>query len=248
MSTLLLDSRPLVVLPELACAIGLNEAIVVQQVHYWLEINRKNRHNFKDGRYWVYNSFQEWQKQFPWWPVVTIKRIIGSLEKKGILMAGNYNTAKFDRTKWYSIDYDKLHSILPSYQNDTMESIKMTTPIPETNITEIKDNGNNGTMVSTDKSVSTVTIDELDADVSGFIRWYFDYYQSMTGERHPPIRTSQKKRIHSVLKDFCLEYCIESDGLQAMAEAFFNVGSSDHNINHFATAGILENRFYEELY
>lgn len=30
MSTLLLDSRPLLVLPELACAIGLNEAIVVQ--------------------------------------------------------------------------------------------------------------------------------------------------------------------------------------------------------------------------
>lgn len=33
-----------------------------------------------------------------------------------------------------------------------------------------------------------------------------------------------------------------------MAEAFFDVESSDHNINHFATAGILENRFYEELY
>ena len=37
MSRLLLEDEPLVVLPKLATVIGLNEAIILQQLHYWLE-------------------------------------------------------------------------------------------------------------------------------------------------------------------------------------------------------------------
>ena len=105
-------------------------------------------------------------------------------------------------------------------------------------------------MGQSDKSYrpSGVCLDEEDIAISNFIKWYFEFYRTMTGEMHPPIKTTQKKRVHSVLKDFCHEYCIESDGLQAMAEAFFDVEGSDHKINHIATEGILENRFYEELY
>ena len=36
MSKMIIDDRPLMVLPKLATAIGLNEAIVLQQIHYWL--------------------------------------------------------------------------------------------------------------------------------------------------------------------------------------------------------------------
>lgn len=140
MGSLLLDNYPLIVLPELACAVGLNEAIILQQIHYWIEHNRKNKHNFHDGRYWVYNSYSEWQKQFPWWTVITIKRTIGSLEKMGLLVSGNFNASKMDRTKWYSINYEKLKSLFPSYQNDTMESIVLTQPIPETTKTYKEDN------------------------------------------------------------------------------------------------------------
>lgn len=246
MSTLLLDSRPLLVLPELACAIGLNEAIVVQQIHYWVEHNKRSRTNFRNGYYWTYNTYAEWEKQFPWWSGRTIRRILKGLESSNIVITGKYNNAGFDQTKWYRLNYDKISEKVPSVQNGQMEMSSMDNPIPETK-PEIK-NGNNGIVASTDKSVPAITIDELDVGISDFIRWYFDYYQSITGEQHPPIKTAQKIRVHSVLKDFCQEYCIESDGLQAMAEAFFDVGSSDHNINHFATAGILENRFYEELY
>ena len=35
-SKLLIDEPPLQVLPSLALKIGLNEAIILQQVHYWL--------------------------------------------------------------------------------------------------------------------------------------------------------------------------------------------------------------------
>ena len=41
MSKLLINEQPLQVLPSLAEAIGLNQAIALQQVHYWLENARK---------------------------------------------------------------------------------------------------------------------------------------------------------------------------------------------------------------
>lgn len=105
---LLLDSRPLVVVPELAVAIGLAEAIILQQIHYWLEINRREERNYRDGYTWTYNSVVEWQKQFPFYTTKTIQRTITKLENQGILISRLYNKENFDRTKWYRIDYTAL--------------------------------------------------------------------------------------------------------------------------------------------
>lgn len=105
MSDLLINEPPLQVLPSLACAVGLNEALILQQFHYWLQ--RSN--NVKDGHKWIYNSYQEWRKQFPFWKSKnTLISAIKHLEDMGILISGNYNKAKFDKTKWYRIDYEKL--------------------------------------------------------------------------------------------------------------------------------------------
>lgn len=58
---LLIDDQPLQVLPELAKAIGLNEAIFVQQLHYFLNISK---HKYED-RIWIYNTIDEWCEIFP---------------------------------------------------------------------------------------------------------------------------------------------------------------------------------------
>ncbi|MFG6173832.1 DnaD domain protein, partial [Staphylococcus aureus] len=116
MNKLLIDDYPIQVLPKLAELIGLNEAIVLQQIHYWLN-NSKHKY---DGKTWIFNSYTEWQKQFPFWSLITIKRTIYSLEKQNLLLIGNYNKAKFDKTKWYSINYQTIEGMIrPSYQNDT---------------------------------------------------------------------------------------------------------------------------------
>jgi hypothetical protein len=116
---LLFNEPPLVISPTLAIEIGLNEAIILQQLHYWLQ---KSEH-FYEGRRWIYNTYQQWVEQFPFWSEKTIKRTITSLESKGYVITGNFNKAGFDRTKWYSIDYDLLNrpKVLvsrPSGQND----------------------------------------------------------------------------------------------------------------------------------
>lgn len=107
MSKLLLDDQPLFVLPSLAKMIGLNESIFLQQLHYWLE---RSTHHI-DGRKWVYNTIQKWQEQFPFWGYNTIRRIVEKLEKNGVIITGNYNQSKIDKTTWYSIDYERLDEL-----------------------------------------------------------------------------------------------------------------------------------------
>ncbi|HHW5024037.1 TPA: DnaD domain protein [Staphylococcus aureus] len=121
MNKLLIDDYPIQVLPKLAELIGLNEAIVLQQIHYWLN-NSKHKY---DGKTWIFNSYPKWIEQFPFWSESTIKRTITSLEKQNLLYVGNYNKAGFDRTKWYSINYFELDILVTraSGQNDpTMRS------------------------------------------------------------------------------------------------------------------------------
>src|SRR5699024_7302832 len=145
-SKLLIDDYPIQVLPTLAKEIGLNEAIVLQQMHYWLNMSK---HNYDDKK-WIYNSYTKWVLQFPFWSESTVKRAIGSLEKKNLLYIGNYNKAGFDKTKCYSRNYEELNKRVtrPSGQNDptigskwTDDEFNLNRPIPETtteNTTETK--------------------------------------------------------------------------------------------------------------
>ncbi|MDP4107129.1 MAG: conserved phage C-terminal domain-containing protein [Bacillota bacterium] len=102
---LVTKENPLVILPSLAMKIGLREAIILQQINYWL--TKKGAHVI-EGRKWIYNTYQEWQKQFPFWSETTIKRSFLKLEKQGLLISGNWNALKMDKTKWYTINYEKL--------------------------------------------------------------------------------------------------------------------------------------------
>lgn len=120
-SSLLINEAPLQVLPSLAVALkNVHEAIILQQVQYWL-----SRSNFIfNNRKWVYNTLDEWHEQFPWITKKSVGDKFRSLEKKGILIVGNFNKLKYDRTKWYSIDYDKLNSLINNENID--ENVDMT--------------------------------------------------------------------------------------------------------------------------
>ena len=135
MSKLLLDDKPLIILPSLANKVGLNEAIILQQLHYWLGIST----NKKEGEVWVYNTYDDWREQFPFWSVSTIRRTITKLENSGLIIIGKFNKLKIDNTKWYRIDYIQLESMSrPSVQNEqttcskrTDELLNVNRPLPE---------------------------------------------------------------------------------------------------------------------
>lgn len=150
MSNLLIHEEPLIVLPGLAKAVGLNEAIFLQQVHYWLN---KSKHLY-DGYYWVYNTYEDWLEQFPFWSNATLRRIVNKLEKQELIIVGNYNKLKIDKTKWYRVNYDLLNRMSsPCAQNEqskmskrAIEDVNMSKPLPETTT----ENNNNNNICATD--------------------------------------------------------------------------------------------------
>lgn len=166
MNNLLFDEHPLVLQPKLAKIIGLNEAIILQQLNYWLKRSNK----FIDGHVWIYNTYSDWQDQFPFFSKSTIRRTISSLEEAGIIITANYNKAGFDKTKWYSIDENALTAKIDSacvqneqtmsskwtngsVQNEQMEVFNLNKPIPETT-RDYSDNNNNNVSQGETESVS----------------------------------------------------------------------------------------------
>lgn len=106
-SPLLISEPPLQVLPSLAVRIGLNEAIVLQQLHYWLL--RENAPE-REGRKWSFNTYKDWQKKcFPFWSVSTIKRTFLNLEKQRLIIAAQFEAGDWEQRKWYTINYDELN-------------------------------------------------------------------------------------------------------------------------------------------
>jgi hypothetical protein len=95
---------------NVAAAIGVSEAIVLYRLDYWLS---RTKHFF-DNRAWVYNTYESWQDQFPFWSRRTIQAIFRRLECLGIVESSQkYNRSRWDKTKWYTIDYTKLSELMP---------------------------------------------------------------------------------------------------------------------------------------
>jgi hypothetical protein len=121
MSNLLIKEPPLQVLPTLAKLIGLNEAIILQQLHYWVENKNSAGEIDDDGNKWIYNSYPEWKKDnFPFWSVSTIKRAFLNLEKGKLVISAQLKANQRDMTKYYRINYELL---------DTMQEFNVTPSI-----------------------------------------------------------------------------------------------------------------------
>lgn len=84
--SLLLNERPLVLLPQLATVIGLNEAIVLQQIHF-LTTETESGKLDADGKRWVYNTPEGWRKWFPFFSINTIRRTLENLRTMGLLLS-----------------------------------------------------------------------------------------------------------------------------------------------------------------
>lgn len=128
MSKLLINENPLQVLPKLAEAIGLNEAIFLQQLHYWLtpDPTRNYEPHYLEWEGvehpWVYNTYESkttrrgketgWAANFPFWSARTIMRIVASLKERNLIITTDkYNKLPTDRTLWYTINYEELNRL-----------------------------------------------------------------------------------------------------------------------------------------
>lgn len=181
-SELFIDkSKTLIINTDLALVLGdLNEAIVLNQLNYWLGINRKAGKNFIDDRYWVYNSYSDWKaKDFPYWSEKTIQRTFTRLENKGVVVSANYNKLGIDKTKWYTIDTEKLQELVDEFNSD---EDKMTNR--QDNMTDRQDKMTcrEG---QCDKPLPEITTENINRD----------YNSEITGEVHTSVSEKQTARV-----------------------------------------------------
>lgn len=104
---LIVNDRPLLIIPTLAKMIGLNESIILQQFHYWLMRSTKVYNDKK----WVYFTYDQLEAQFPFLSKSTIRRTISKLENCGYISSDNFNKMKMDHTKWYTINYESVYEL-----------------------------------------------------------------------------------------------------------------------------------------
>jgi hypothetical protein len=134
---------------EHAVKYGVDEAIVIRNLLYWISKNKANGVNEYDGRTYTYNTVKAFSVLFPFWSSRQLDRILKSLEAQEVVIVGNYNKAKYDRTKWYAfVDYQTIHQTVksntPKREKQTTKRVKAITqtvkPIPNTKTTNSKPN------------------------------------------------------------------------------------------------------------
>lgn len=103
---------------------GVDEAIFVHNIFYWVAHNEANGTNLKehDGVVyaWTHNSLKAFSIIFPFWSHRQLERIVKSCIDKKLVIAVNHNEDKTDRTLWYTVT-DLVVSI---YANGEMHSTK----------------------------------------------------------------------------------------------------------------------------
>ena len=110
--------------PDMAERYGVDNAIMIWNLSYWIQHNEANGMHFHDGRTWTFNSVDAFTKIFPFWSKGQIRRILKSLEESGVIMTGNYNQSAYDRKTWYAFTDSFLQMHLSKSTNGNDENDK----------------------------------------------------------------------------------------------------------------------------
>lgn len=86
-----------------AAEYGMLEAVLFENISYWVEKNKANDVHFHDGCYWTYNSAKAFSEMFPYVSSRTISRALHHLCDEGLLIMGDYNGSPYDKTLWYTL-------------------------------------------------------------------------------------------------------------------------------------------------
>lgn len=88
---------------EIAVKYGVNAAILLENLGFWIWQNEEKQTDFFDGRYWACKSRRECRELFPYMSERQIKTAFQKLIDDGLVMTGKYNKNAYDRTLWYTL-------------------------------------------------------------------------------------------------------------------------------------------------
>lgn len=259
---------------EEAQYIGLNEALFLGQLRYWMERSE----NIRSGQKWVYNTYKEWMEQLPFFSDRTLRRTVKSLEDKGIIRTDRYNTKAYDKTKWYTLDERNLEQYIETQkatgQNDHIDWSNWPhrcTQNGHTNTKEYTEN-NNREFINTsqpagydarillqqfERLLSKLKVEHPEEKLKNcaeVVSYYMEEYQKHTGKQHPLLKDEKMCDIWESLicsTEIFPDLIWDMEGYRKIVKGHFMKQYSmeiDYNICHFATEGIIEKLAYHYLY
>ena len=129
---------------DIAVKYGVNAAILLNNLYFWCQKNKANKHNFYDGSYWTYNSRSAFTEIFPYLSERQIKTALDKLIEDGVIKTGCYNKDARDRSLWYALT-EKGWCIMQkcSVQNAEMSNAngENVRPLPDTKTPDGKPDG-----------------------------------------------------------------------------------------------------------
>lgn len=129
---------------QVAEVVGVDGAIMLENLYFWITKNQANDKHFHDGYYWTYNTQEAFSKLFPFWSRRQIQRILKNLEQGGYIKKGNYNIKGYDQTIWYTLLEPALLLIAPNSAMDCTKQCngmhQTVQPIPYINTYNNTDN------------------------------------------------------------------------------------------------------------
>ena len=106
---------------SLATAIGLTEAIILQNFLHWHNANKENESMKINGRIWFFRSVSGICECYPYLSPDKIRYAIERLVKSGLLVKDNLSKDKMKKSAWYSLT-DKALRLFGESENSQMDS------------------------------------------------------------------------------------------------------------------------------
>jgi len=118
---------------EIAMKYGAEAACIYNHICFWIDHNKLKNKNLREGSYWVFHSYTDFQNRYPFLTYnmirLAIKKLtegcISHITKKfvpPILKKGNFNQMKADKTTWYAlIDDSKVGLTYEKTEEDKLE-------------------------------------------------------------------------------------------------------------------------------
>lgn len=157
---------------KIAKQFGVNIAIFLNNMYYWIQKNQSANKHYHDGRFWTYNSAEAFAILFDYWTEKQVRTIIANCIEAGLIVKGNYNNSAYDRTSWYAFT-DFGHEIvqLPICPNGKMDFNKRENGFPES----VRPIPNINTNIKPDIKNYCSSGDERQHDESKFEQFYKTY-------------------------------------------------------------------------
>ena len=88
---------------KIAKEYGIEAAIILKHLYYWVKRNQLNERHCHEGRYWTYNSIKAFSELFPYLSERQIRYTLSKLKEQGLILTANLNEDPRVRTLWYTL-------------------------------------------------------------------------------------------------------------------------------------------------